>query len=252
MKIDSKELVDFIDKVTLKETIGGGTIFITKNKIYSCLKNGSAIMTIGELKIKGTEEFNLHIKDTKFLSKVLNNFEGIIEINISENKLLIFNKTGEAEITLADSKFIENWNEEGLPNTLSWDKSIKISSDIFIKASENYKLIGEGTVFLRIKNKILSLSVGEDQFDHLLVKTPVNIKEEISCEFGKIFFDIFNPQVLEGNFELFLRKSDYPIKIVKNTEKTNFTFLIAPMVEGENEEENKIEETENENVEKEE
>ena len=70
LKIDSKELLDFLDKATLKETIGGGTISITKNKIYSCLKNGSAIMVIGELKIKGNEEFELNIKDREHLIKI--------------------------------------------------------------------------------------------------------------------------------------------------------------------------------------
>src|SRR3990167_1517772 len=110
MKIDSKKLSEFIEKTTLQGVINGGTIFVKKNKIHSILKNGSAIMTIGELKTKSDKEFEIHVKDMKFLKNALKSFEGLVEVDVKENKLLIFNKTSEAEITLSDPKFIENWN----------------------------------------------------------------------------------------------------------------------------------------------
>ena len=250
MKIDSKKLSEFIEKTTLQGVINGGTIFVKKNKIHSILKNGSAIMTIGELKTKSDKEFEIHVKDMKFLKNALKSFEGLVEVDVKENKLLIFNKTSEAEITLSDPKFIENWNSEKIPEDLVFKKSFKTTSDIFKKASENYGYVSEGNLLLKIENKMLSLSVGEDGFDKLIVKTPININENIRCEFGKIFLDIC--KILEGEIELVFNKSDYPIKLIKRNEETTYEFLIAPFVEhnqsDEDEEEKKEEKPENDSI----
>lgn len=229
MKLDASKLGDFIKSVSMKGVIRGGTFHVSESGIRCILQNGNTLAVEGHLNMKLTNEFELNIKNTKFLISLLESFTGITDLTVEENRFLLSNPTSEAEITMADSEFVKEYNLDSLPPDLKFSKVIKIDAEVFEQVLKNYSLMNTQSVFLWIKDKELKIISGEEGFDKLKVKMKCpNITEEIKIELGKQFIDAVSS--LGGFMELHLEKSDWPVKLVKKTEFSTITALIAPYV----------------------
>lgn len=232
MKIEANKFKTYLEKATMNGSIFCGTFHVEKNKLYANIKNGDAIASKSFTKCQSSKKEEYNIKDVNFLIKVLNNFDGIVEIGIKENKILLFNKNNEAIITMADKEYVDGKNiydsEKPLEN-MKFNYNLKLDASIFKKVVENQKLMKSG-ITLSTKDNILSLSVGEEGFDKLKVKQEIKFDKEISSNFT-LLLEVL--QVLEGNVELYLHDNNYPIKISMKKDDANYNYWIAPIVDNE-------------------
>jgi len=232
MKIETKKLHKFLKKCSLDGKIGTCIMRGDKqsNKISIKVNNGNSVAIFGALKVE-TDDFVFPIKSTKTFLRILDTFSSKTHLEKQENILKIYDEEREANIVLADEDFIDNDLKEELKFT--YEGNVAIKAELFKNSLRNTDIVQGETLNVEVKNNILSVSTGKNNFDKMIERCKVDYKD-CKNELGGISFSVI--QVLEDDLKISM-KTNYPIRINETNENMNVIYFVAPLEQEENENE---------------
>ena len=235
MKIEAKILADFIKKVTLSGKIPSMILKFSKEGLSSKVMDTSTIvLTEGLLLpkyIKDLEVINIPVKNTGILLNFLRGFEGEVELKINLNKFSLFNSKKQVDLIMPAEEFIEN--DLKIELKAVFDEGMNIKTEILRNVSESMNVLKSSSMHLKVENKTLNVSTGEEGFDSISEKVPVSFNKDAKAEYGVLTKDVVS--VLDDNINISFKK-DYPIQIKESLEKMHMRYIIAPLaVKGDSE-----------------
>ena len=232
MKINNEVLKTYLKQINCNNIINEVKLNFEENGI-SCLvmNQENTIMVSNKLansNFIGYEKSGIIVTDNlSLLIKILDRFDGDINIKKDENLLKISNDNRECEFILVSEDFIEDVKK--MPN-LEYKNILKIDSKTILDSLKNSDIVEDkfSEVKLELKDKTLIIECGytnkiidkhklKDKYENFTVGFNVELlKKTIST--------------IEGEVELHLGKN-LPLKIVKITDNSNLFYIIASRLE---------------------
>jgi len=231
MKIDSKILEKFIKKVCINGIISDCVMKFESDGLHITVKerqNGCA--NTGILKASCFSEYTpmeVADKDTQLLLTFLRDMNGPVELSVSENRFIMKSGKTDIKLTMPKVEFVDS-NLESVPS-LNHDACFIIGSDILLHSKKKFDQLKVPNVIIKVENNELSIIVGEENFNQIVIKDTIEYKNAIG-KFGSILMNIIN--ILDGNINISFN-NDYPMLITETTEDYIIKWLIAPMLEQE-------------------
>ncbi len=224
MKIEAIILKNFLDKVTLGGEIGTAILEFTPEGLkVQVIDTMKVVGVSGLLKGVTSDIDKLPIKDTSKLIDALNLFNKEVQLTKKDNRLFIVDAKKEVELVLSSEEFVENKMDD-FP-AIPYATNVQLSPDIFTATKQNSNLLKDTSSVVRIKDKMLSITVGEKEFDKITEKQEID-SPDCLVEMGERFLAVvphFGKQVT-----MFI-ESEKPIKFNETTENLNVTWMIAPL-----------------------
>lgn len=231
LKINSRTLAEFVSKVTINGKITDGILKFGSEGLTLTVKdltnNGASSGLLRRSNFSEYEEMNVAIKNTSNLIKILNLMNGNIELSIrGSNVFHISSDTIESDIIIPDETYLE-CNLDALP-MLAHDGGFDIESTVFEKVIKTTQILNTSKVgvIAEVKDHVLYILTGEDNFDKLVVKCPADYKD-VKCRYGSIFLE-FIP-IIKGKVNISFNK-DYPILITYKDSDSVIRWMISPIV----------------------
>jgi hypothetical protein len=226
MNIDVDKLREFVTKSTLSGLIPSAIFKIKDNRISCKIRDtNNTLVVLSDSKLETDGEVELCIKDTKLLLSVLGIYSGKVELHKSENVLSIVNNDRQVDVILTSEEFVENNLTKEL--TLEWENNHKISVEILKNSVRNMGILNSRNVEFEVKNKELTITAGENNFDKITEKMKL---DEVDCkvQYGEQFANVVNS--LSDDVEISFKK-DFPCRITDKKDGNEFVYVIAPIVE---------------------
>ena len=237
MKINSKTLSDFIKKVTINGNISDGILKFGPDGLTLTVKdvtNAGAVTGI----LKATNfidysQMNIPIKNMTTLISVLNNMNGNVELSKRDNVFILSSEGNEGKLIMPDEAYLECDLPE-LP-TLGHDGGFELDSGIWTAVKKNTQILGTGKVgvIAEVKDNILYITTGEDNFNQLTAKTAVDYKNVVA-RFGSTFLEFIT--VMSGKLNVAFN-DNYPILITSRDPDSTIKWMISPIIDTEAESE---------------
>lgn len=237
MKINSKTLSDFIKKVTINGNISDGILKFGSDGLTLTVKdvtNAGAVTGI----LKATNfidynQMNIPIKNMTTLISVLNNMNGNVELSKRDNVFILSSEGNEGKLIMPDEAYLECDLPE-LP-TLGHDGGFELDSGIWAAVKKNTQILGTGKVgvIAEVKDNILYITTGEDNFNQLTAKTAVDYKNVVA-RFGSTFLEFIT--VMSGKLNVAFN-DNYPILITSRDPDSTIKWMISPIIDTEAESE---------------
>lgn len=237
MKINSKTLSDFIKKVTINGNISDGILKFGSDGLTLTAKdvtNAGAVTGI----LKATNfidysQMNIPIKNMTTLISVLNNMNGNVELSKRDNVFILSSEGNEGKLIMPDEAYLECDLPE-LP-TLGHDGGFELDSGIWAAVKKNTQILGTGKVgvIAEVKDNVLYITTGEDNFNQLTAKTAVDYKNVVA-RFGSTFLEFIT--VMSGKLNVAFN-DNYPILITSRDPDSTIKWMISPIIDTEAESE---------------
>jgi len=237
LKINSKTLSDFIKKVTINGNISDGILKFGPDGLTLTVKdvtNAGAVTGI----LKATNfidysQMNIPIKNMTTLISVLNNMNGNVELSKRDNVFILSSEGNEGKLIMPDEAYLECDLPE-LP-TLGHDGGFELDSRIWAAVKKNTQILGTGKVgvIAEVKDNILYITTGEDNFNQLTAKTAVDYKNVVA-RFGSTFLEFIT--VMSGKLNVAFN-DNYPILITSRDPDSTIKWMISPIIDTEAESE---------------
>ena len=237
MKINSKTLSDFIKKVTINGNISDGILKFGTDGLTLTVKdvtNAGAVTGI----LKATNfidysQMNIPIKNMTTLISVLNNMNGNVELSKRDNVFILSSEGNEGKLIMPDEAYLECDLPE-LP-TLGHDGGFELDSGIWAAVKKNTQILGTGKVgvIAEVKDNVLYITTGEDNFNQLTAKTAVDYKNVVA-RFGSTFLEFIT--VMSGKLNVAFN-DNYPILITSRDPDSTIKWMISPIIDTEAESE---------------
>jgi len=237
LKINSKTLSDFIKKVTINGNISDGILKFGPDGLTLTVKdvtNAGAVTGI----LKATNfidysQMNIPIKNMTTLISVLNNMNGNVELSKRDNVFILSSEGNEGKLIMPDEAYLECDLPE-LP-TLGHDGGFELDSGIWTAVKKNTQILGTGKVgvIAEVKDNILYITTGEDNFNQLTAKTAVDYKNVVA-RFGSTFLEFIT--VMSGKLNVAFN-DNYPILITSRDPDSTIKWMISPIIDTEAESE---------------
>jgi len=237
LKINSKTLSDFIKKVTINGNISDGILKFGPDGLTLTVKdvtNAGAVTGI----LKATNfidysQMNIPIKNMTTLISVLNNMNGNVELSKRDNVFILSSEGNEGKLIMPDEAYLECDLPE-LP-TLGHDGGFELDSGIWAAVKKNTQILGTGKVgvIAEVKDNVLYITTGEDNFNQLTAKTAVDYKNVVA-RFGSTFLEFIT--VMSGKLNVAFN-DNYPILITSRDPDSTIKWMISPIIDTEAESE---------------
>ena len=237
MKINSKTLSDFIKKITINGNISDGILKFGTDGLTLTVKdvtNAGAVTGI----LKATNfidysQMNIPIKNMTTLISVLNNMNGNVELSKRDNVFILSSEGNEGKLIMPDEAYLECDLPE-LP-TLGHDGGFELDSGIWAAVKKNTQILGTGKVgvIAEVKDNVLYITTGEDNFNQLTAKTAVDYKNVVA-RFGSTFLEFIT--VMSGKLNVAFN-DNYPILITSRDPDSTIKWMISPIIDTEAESE---------------
>jgi hypothetical protein len=228
MKINKKNLVDFLEKVNMNGDLNEARFNFTETGLKISGTNAANITRVdGTLNISAFVEYNalgeIGVQEINNIIRILKSFDKEVEINVQGNLLSLKEAGKKVEIELLDLQFIEVVKD--LPN-LEFYEDIKVNAVDINKFITDASINKEFFIKIETKEKVSMLSNdGKFKFTKTL-ETPES-KGGTVVKFGLHFINA----VIKLSDSLILSiKKDYPIKIVEKTEQSIISIITAPVM----------------------
>lgn len=233
IKINSKTLSDFIKKVTINGNINDGILKFAQDGLTLTVAdiNKSGAVT-GFLKASSFIEcaqMNVPIRNMLSLINILGTMNGTIELNRNENVLHIASETNDADIMMADEKYIICGLND-MPS-LAHDGGFDLDANIFNTVLKNTKILGTTKigVYAEVKDDMFYIRTGEGEFDKLTTKTRCDYKN-VSAKYGSTFLEFVS--VMSGRISLAFN-DNYPMLVTSVTPDCIIRWMISPVIDPE-------------------
>jgi hypothetical protein len=231
MKIEAKVLSGFLNKIKMQKT----------QEIHECLWNFTAeglkiiaipeakqSMITGLLKPIAFKEYSpiglVGVDKLPTTIGVIDRFNGVLDMVKEGNVLVIKGENKKVDIELIDEAYFKN--DTQVP-TLDYPENFKMSSGVLKEIFDDVRLNKDTKIVVTAKPGSVTFSnTGKFRFQHTFV---ADTKTEAISQFGDVFVD--STTALDGDLQIFL-KSDYPIKIVEDTDISHIEVIASPIVEG--------------------
>lgn len=229
-KINAKTLLDFIKKVSINGSITDGILKFGPEGLVVTLKD---IMmtgaTTGLLKISNFTEYhemNVPIKNMSTLISILGTMNGTIELSRQGENIFHISSSGiDADLIIPDEQFLE-CNLEELP-TLAHDGGFEVDSAIWTNVKKSTQILGTSKigVIAEVKDRILYVRTGEDNFNKITIKTSADYKDVIG-KYGCTFLEFIS--VITGRVNISFN-NDYPMLIVSKDTDSVIKWMVSPV-----------------------
>lgn len=237
MKINSKVLEKFLDKVSLKGKINEIVLRFKEEGlvIYANTANIGAVSAI--LKKQSFESYealgDVGIVDLNKFVKMLKTFNGLVEIKKEETKLHIYNNEGKTiSYPLAEESFIDGAQSEEMGLFKKFDGGVSVDNEFLRKGVTNAGIVGVNEVMVEVKDKKLNLVVENDNKVRMVEVADCDYKN-IKSFYGEILFDVVN--CLEGSINMAVLDNNAPIQLIEKKEDYIVKYLVAPIVKDDEE-----------------
>lgn len=235
MKIESKILQDYIQKVSLNTTIMTMNLNFGETGITTSVKDTSNIaMVMGELKKEAFSDYipfgEIFIKNSKLFLDIIKTFNDTIEISkLNDYTLKLSTDKRETYTLLADEKICENIFRKSRP-TIDTTVSIGLTKSFMTNIVKDMKLLGTSIVYISKENEDIMFQVGkEDEYDYTknLIKCPGEGSAKVGV--GETIMSFI--EALTDGFTMNFG-TDMPIVLDEITKYITTTTYIAPIIEG--------------------
>lgn len=228
MKIDKKVLYDFLKKIHINGGILEAVFDFTDSGLKISGKNQTNVTRVdGVLNSSAFVEYNglgkIGVQEINNVIKIVNNFEKEITIKVEGNLLCLKEGSKKVEIELLELQFIEECNE--LPN-LEFNETIKLKANDINNFIKDAAVNREFTLTFSTSEKSTTL-MNDGKFKFTKVYDTPEAKGGVVIKLGSYFIDA----VLGLTDELLMSiKSNYPIKMLEQTEKSTVVIVTAPLI----------------------
>jgi len=231
IKINSKTLSEFVKKVTIGGNITDGILKFGQDGLTLTVKDitKSGAVT-GLLKPSNFVEYGqmeVPIKNMVSLLSILGTMNGTIELSKVENVFRIGSENNDADIIMADEKYITCDLVE-LP-TLAHDGGFELDANIFTTVKKNTQILNTTKigVYAEVKDGVFYIRTGEGEFDKLTSKVKVDYKD-VKSRYGSTFLEFIS--VINGRVS-FSFNQDYPALISSITPDSIIKWMVSPIIE---------------------
>ena len=192
IRIESQKLKRFINTVTLggdsSASKNEGTTTVKSNStineivlnfkenelIINCQNSNQIRAALGTLKSTAFESFEgevpekVGVTNAHLLIRILESFNGIINMEIDKNLLTIYNDKKVVDINLCKPEFLNDLDANLIKDTSIFkpifenDKGVNLKSKIFKNAIKNANILNSDDITISIKNNILEVTTGDN------------------------------------------------------------------------------------------
>ena len=239
MKVESKKIQNFLRASTINDNVEGCILHFTneglKVNVRSTDNISVAVGLMNKECFQNYEIVDYPIKSVSKFSKLLDLFNGIIELKKQDNLLVLTGNVDEkhsrkVSYVLASEEFIENEFAGKLPS--EFDQGFDLQKNIFIALLKSVTAVKASRVIFEVKNNILNLTVGDDNFDSITESINVEYKDA-KTKLGSTFEKIV-PIVTDKTNIAF--NDNYPVQFLLKCEDYMVRIIVAPLVDDEDEE----------------
>lgn len=231
MKIEKKQLIDFLKKIKMNNSQQIDEILFKFEKEGLTVKATSptkVCMVIGKLDKKGFVEYDeigtIGINELATFVRVADRFTKEIEIKVEGNLMTLSEGTKSLSVELVSEKFIQ---EEGNIPELQHDETFKIKAVDLSNIFKDVALNRDAALIVEtVKGGVIFSNTGKYKFKTQF-EAP-DCKGGVKVRFGQPFVDALSS--LDGVLDCHI-KTDYPIRVIETTSNTEIEFIIAPRVE---------------------
>jgi len=234
IKLEAKTLKDFLSTSTLNGKIESLLINFTNNgiEINAVMENnvGATLSILDKIVCKtiSGDDIKIGVKDTKLLINILGTFNGVVELEITENSLVVKDENKVANLVNMKPEFVEtNLPKEHKDKLVDmFDGGIKMSSNIFIKAVKNSGIIGSDSFEIRNKNNSFVIITGENKFNKIEESINLDYKD-FETKFSDILKDAVS--VLTDEITLSVAGDYKPIMFTIKNENFLSKIVVSPL-----------------------
>lgn len=229
MKVDSKVLSKFLDKVTIGgDGVKDGVVnFSEEGFSVTVLDSSNTVWICGKLKKELFKDYKplgkVAIANFNVLKGVVSRYSEEMEVSLNENVLVFSSKNREFEVVLPDLETVSKEKDEP---KLEYVNVLKLESSFLKEAVKNADTLekGLGVTFLSKEDKLVA-ECGNDDRGREIVEVE-GLKEDLDVKFGEPFRKVVS--VLDGSLKVSL-KSDYPVKVEYSDTEMELKFIVASM-----------------------
>lgn len=238
IKINSKTLSDFIKKVTINGSITDGLLKFGPEGLTLTVKDitmaGAVTGLLKSSNFTEYEQMNIPIKNMTMFISVLGTMNGTVELSRrGENVFHISSSSNEADLMIPEENYLECSLAE-LP-ILGHDGGFELDSTIWTTVKKNTQILGTTKVGVtaEVKDRVLYIRTGEDNFDKLFTKVTVDYKD-VKARYGCTFLEFIS--VITGKVIVAFNQ-DYPILITSRDQDSIIKWMISPIVDNDTKQE---------------
>lgn len=231
MKINSRTLADFVKKVSINGSITDGLLKFGPDGLTLTVKDITMSGAVTGL-LKSTNfieysQMNIPIKSMSMFLSVLGTMNGMVELSKQDNIFRIVSDSNEAELMMPEEQYLE-CNLAELP-VLGHDGGFELDSTIWGTVKKNTQILGTTKVGIiaEVKNKVLYLRTGENNFDKMTTKVSVDYKDVVT-KYGCTFLEFIS--VISGKVNVAFEK-DYPMLITSKDTDSTIKWMISPIID---------------------
>jgi hypothetical protein len=245
VKVESKKLVDFLTISTLNGKYDSVVLNFKSDGLHIQSKDGET--TTANVSFMPSDKFQVYkyfekpvgIKNSNMLIGVLKTFNGVVNLNITEDLFTVYNENKSASLKTAPVIYLDkNYLSVVPPIFEMFDAGVKINSDIFKNSVKNMSVVSSEKVLVNISNGVINVEVGDSQFDRITEKMPCTYRDVKSKFNGDLFKSVISVMPGEVNVSLFDKKPEigFPMQLIYETENYKGRILIASLgLDGEEE-----------------
>ena len=230
-RINSKTLADFIKKVSVNGSMPDGLLKFGPEGLTLTLKDITKTGAVTGLLKKSNfveySEMTIPIKNMSILLSILGTMNGMVDLSKQDNIFRITSETLDSEIIMPEEQYLQCALDQ-IP-TLGHDGGFELDSSIFGTLKKTTQILGTTKVGIiaEVKNKVLYLRTGENNFDNLTAKASVDYKD-VSAKYGMTFLEFIS--VMTGKVTVAFN-ADYPILITSTDPDSTVKWMISPVIE---------------------
>jgi hypothetical protein len=231
MKINSRTLADFVKKVSINGSITDGLLKFGPDGLTLTVKDitmsGAVTGLLKSTNFVDYSQMNVPIKSMSMFLSVLGTMNGMVELSKQDNIFRIVSDSNEADLMMPEEQYLECSLAE-LP-VLGHDGGFELDSTIWGTVKKNTQILGTTKVGIiaEVKNKVLYLRTGENNFDKMTTKVPVDYKDVVT-KYGCTFLEFIS--VISGKVNVAFEK-DYPMLITSKDTDSTIKWMISPIID---------------------
>lgn len=231
IRINNKTLAEFIKKVTINGSINDGILKFKPDgltlTVKDITKSGAVTGMLKSSNFIETGEMNVPIRNMASLISILGTMSGTVELSRTENVFRIESDGNDADIIMADEKYIICDLVE-IP-TLAHDGGFELDASIFSTVKKNTQILNTTKIGVRaeVKDGMFYIQAGEGEFDKLTSKVRVDYKN-VCAKYGSTFLEFVS--VVTGRVS-FAFNDNYPALITSVTPDCTIKWMVSPIIE---------------------
>lgn len=233
MKVEVKKFVEFLTISTLNGKFDSVVLNFKSEGVNIHSKDEDN--TTMNISFMSSESFQTYkyfekpvgVRSSKMLIGVLKSFSGIVNLNITDDLLTIYNENKSASLKTANVMYLDKNSFTAAPGVFEkFDAGVKINSDIFKNSVKNMSIVSGDEISINIKDKIISIETGDDKSDRITEKMSCEYKDVKAGFNSELFKSVID--VIPGEVNLSLISDYSPLQLKYETESFRGRILLAP------------------------